>query len=82
MKKKPHEYSADDFSKIMFKQININVGPTNTEEITDTFEGQLIECRLSANLPYLPVSIYFQPDKGEKRRFNIYEIKSISFEDK
>jgi hypothetical protein len=75
--KHPLEITKEDLKEIMHVPLQIGVGPANKGEITETLEGEIIECSLAANPPNLPAIADFQLKNGAIRKFSFFEIKWI-----
>jgi hypothetical protein len=75
--KHPLELTKEDLKDIMYIPLQIGVGLTNNNEVTEILEGEIIECSLAANPPLLPAIADFQISNGEIRNLTFFEIKWI-----
>ncbi|MGD2034966.1 MAG: hypothetical protein PVF73_07915 [Bacteroidales bacterium] len=80
MNKHPLQLSAADIEKLINKTIKIDVGPINSEQVTNTYEGKIIDFSLTVgNEPMLPAYIKFHTLAGEILEINITEVKFIYY---
>lgn len=79
MNKKPLDFTKDDIGEIMNVPLRIGIGNQFEDVISQTIEGQIINCSLANNPPYLPSSIKFKTIKDEIKSFNIFELKEYEF---
>jgi hypothetical protein len=80
MGKHPIHYTAEDFSLIKGKSLQIDIGPSEKDEIRETINCKLTKVTLSANSPHLPVLVYLDVCTGnivKERRFDVMQLKSI-----
>jgi hypothetical protein len=75
--KHPLEIEKEDLKEIMHVPLQIGVGSANKGEVTETLDGEIIECSLAANPPNLPAIADFQLKNGIIRKFSFFEIKWI-----
>jgi hypothetical protein len=75
--KHPLEIEKEDLNEIMHVPLQIGVGPANTGEVTESLDGEIIECSLAGNSPHLPAIADFQIKNGIIRKFSFFEIKWI-----
>lgn len=77
MFRKPLEYTKENIEEIMNIPLVIEIGKFNSEVITETIEGEIVNCTLASNPPYLPASLRIRTRNGEKV-CSIMEIKRFS----
>ncbi|WP_409415730.1 hypothetical protein [Flavobacterium sp. PS2] len=74
MFRNPSEYTKENIEEIMNIPLSIEIGKYNSEVITETIEGEIVNCTLAVNPPFLPASLKVITRNGEKI-LSIMEIK-------
>ncbi|MGK4568169.1 hypothetical protein [Flavobacterium sp. 3HN19-14] len=75
MYKHPLHYKKENIEEIMNKQITIDIGLKNSDTVTETIHGLVVNCTLASNEPFLPASITVETAEGKTRTFSMFEIK-------
>lgn len=74
MFRNPLEYTKENIEEIMNIPIVIEIGRFNSDIITETIEGEIVNCTLASNPPFLPASLRIRIHNNEKV-YSIMEIK-------
>lgn len=77
MFKHPLSYLKEDIGEIMNIPIILDIGSSNSDEITETIQGIIFHCSLAGNSPNQPVSVKIELNNGEIRSLSMFEIKRI-----
>jgi len=64
-------------SEIKHKRLVFDIGEAHGEGIRETVTGEIIECTLASNSPFLPVIAKILTDDRTVKRFSFMEIKRI-----
>jgi hypothetical protein len=75
--KNPIDLTKDDLNEIMHIPLRIGIGDMNKIEISESLEGEIIECSLAANPPHLPAIAKFRTSNGKIISLTFFEIKWI-----
>jgi hypothetical protein len=74
MFRNPLEYTKENIEEIMNIPLVIEIGRFNSDIITETLKGEIVNCTLASNPPFLPATLRIRTPNGEKA-FSIMEIK-------
>ena len=68
------EYTKENVSEVMNRPIKIHIGKWGSDEVTEEVVGEIFQCSVAANPPFLPASFRIKIGNVE-RSLSIAEIK-------
>jgi hypothetical protein len=77
MFKHPLQIKQEDLEVLLDKPLTIHLGSIDKNEVTEILIGTIVQYRLAANSPYLPINFKFETKNGEIRSINLFELKKI-----
>ncbi|QZT36677.1 hypothetical protein K5X82_15720 [Halosquirtibacter xylanolyticus] len=77
MIKHPLRYTSNDLKEILFKPIEICIGPVQSDDVNRVIKCEIIKYNHAANSPHQPVDIVVKVDNQAEELLNISEVKSF-----
>ena len=74
----PLNYTKENLSEIMFKELIYKLGTPNNNSVEETIIGVMTTCSLASNPPYLPATATIECNDGKIRKISFFEIININ----